>query len=177
MAEVTIGAEDYAVFADTDFADPYLAADVLRADDWESRSDVQKARGLVSATRMLNTLPWIAPAPATDDEDLPAVVKEVASMLAADLLAKPKLFVDASGNSNIKSAGAGSAKVEFFRPVEDGAAIPRSMWDALVAAGLVGTVGSPDGLAGAIVTGISSGRRPLYGRPAWDYPVAAADHD
>jgi hypothetical protein len=176
MAQVDIGTETYDSFASVDEADVYLAGDVMRSTGWALRNPDAKGRGLVSATRLLLGLPWVAPAPTVDDDDLPPVIAEITAELAADLLAKPTLLADATGNTNVKSAKAGSAAVEFFRPVDNGPAIPRSMWDRLRSAGLVSTTGT-GGNAGAIVTGLNGRRRPYCGRPAWDYPVAATDYD
>lgn len=175
MPDVDIGSNTYSAFTDVDAADEFLGGDVMRAAGWAARDDDAKGRGLVSATRMLLALPWCDAAPGFDD--VPAVVAEVTAMLAADLLEKPKLFADASGNSNIKSAKAGSAQVEFFAPIDGGPPIPRALWDLLATADLVclgGTSGLLDG--GAIMSGISDGYRPYYGRPYWDWPVAAEDY-
>jgi hypothetical protein len=176
MPQIDIGSETYDVFADLDFADPFLAGDVMRAGPWATRNDDAKGRGLVSATRMLLSLPWCDEVPGFDDA--PAVVQEVTSMLASDLLAKPKLFADATGNSNVKSAKAGSASVEFFSPVSGGPPIPTSLWNMLLNAGLMCPGKLGDGtLEGAIVTGILGGCRPLGGRYPWDWPIASADYD
>lgn len=173
MAKVDIGSETYDAYADVDYADVHLAADVFRGPQWAAITDPDaKGRGLVSAARLMAGLPWVDPAPTYDDA--PAIVKDVNSMLAADLLANPKLVKDASGNSNVKAAGAGSARVEFFKPVEDGTAIPSNLYSLLVNAGLVSGVSTGDEVAGPIVTG-NSACRPLYGRPYWDYPIAAKD--
>lgn len=175
MPQVPINAIDYDSFEDVGGADAYLAADVFRAAGWATRTEDQKGQGLVSATRILLGLPWIDAAP--DIDAAPQIVQDITAMLAADVLTNPKLFADPTGNSNVKSAKAGSAAVEFFRPVEGRPGIPLSFWNMLVAAGLVGPIPSPDATDGALVSGISCGRRPLYGRPAWDYPLAAEDCD
>lgn len=174
MATVDIGASTYSTFADVDFADDYLAADVARSATWATRNADAKGRGMVSAARMLAALPWCDGVP--DYDAAPAVVQEVNAMLASDLLTKPKLFADASGNTNVKAVKAGSAGVEFFSPVSGGTPIPKALWDMLNAAGLVclGSSGTNDG---AIVTGISDGCRPLSGRPEWDWFIAAGDYD
>jgi hypothetical protein len=105
------------------------------------------------------------------------VVKEVTAMLAADLLAKPKLFADASGNTNVKSVKAGSASVDFFSPVVGGPPLPRALWDMLLNADLVCLASGGSVNDGPFVSGAASGCRPLYGRQPWDWPVAAADYD
>lgn len=161
IATVTIADNDYEVFSDVDFADEWLAADVLRGVPWARRDEATKGRGLASATRKMLTLPWIDAPPSLDDP--PDVVQQVNAMLAADMLAKPKLFSDATGASNVKMAKAGSAQVDFFRPVPGGPNFPTDLWNLLVGAGLVGSYDMPDG-GGAEVSGISSGCRPRLGR-------------
>ena len=176
MPKVDIGAEVYDSFISLDRANVYLAGDILRAVPWGLANDDARGRGLVSATRLLQSLPWVDPAPTV--AAAPDVVQQVTAMLAADLVAKPKLFADASANSNVKSAKAGSASVEFFRPVEGGPLIPSALWRMLLTAGLVAsTSGSDDATAGALVTGLGGRRRPLCGRIAGDYEISAADHD
>lgn len=176
MATVDIGNESYPSFIDADAADTFLGGDISRADGWFAATPDQRARALASATRLLLTIPWAAPAPTPAVS--PAIVKQVTAMLAADLLAKPELFADASGSSNVKSVKAGSASVEFFRPVVGGPPIPSLLWRMLAAAGLVsGPVTSDKGIAGAIVTGLAGGRRPLLGRYPGEYLTAARDHD
>lgn len=176
--QVDVGSETYDVFADVDFADPYLAGDVARAGQWALRNEDAKGRGLVSATRMLLQLPWCDATPGFDDA--PAVVREVTAMLAADLLAKPKLFADATGDTNVKSVKAGSVSVDFFSPVRGGPPLPLALWRLLLNAGLVclGTTGSTVN-DGALVSGISDGceLRGLGGRYPWDWPVACRDYD
>jgi hypothetical protein len=162
MAKVDIGTESYDAFIDVDRASVYLAGDILRATNWALANDDAKARALVSATRLLLGLPW-REQPAF--VATPDVVQQVTAMLAADLLAEPELFSDASGSSNVKSVRAGSASVEFFRPVEGGPLIPAALWRMLVAAGLVATAtGDGDVTAGALVTGLNSPHRPYCGR-------------
>lgn len=174
MATVDIGDEVFDVFGDLFEADSYLTGDVLRGPAWLRLTPDSKGRGLVSATRMMLALPWCADPPTIDAA--PQLVREVSFMLGADLVTRPKLFQDASGNSNVKSAGAGSAKVEFFRPVEGGPPLPVELWNLLVRAGLVGCV-AVDGFELPFVSGASPGPRPLGGRCANDWPVACEDHD
>jgi hypothetical protein len=174
MPKVQINAVDYDSFIAVTDADIYLAGDVARSTGWALRNADAKARGLISATRMLVSLPWIDPAPEYDTA--PQIVQDVTAMLAADLLAAPRLFADASGNSNIKTAKAGSAQVEFFRPIDGGPPIPRALWNLLLGADLVsidsGTVASD----APFVSGSSDGCRPEFGRYPWDWPIAASDY-
>lgn len=179
MAKVTIGAAEYDAFDTVAGADVYLAADVARSAAWALRNADAKARGLVSATRVLLAQNWCDTAPDPAGAETPAVVKEVAAELAADLLTTPTLLSDASGNSNVKVAKAGSAQVEFFSPVDDRPPLPRAMWDRLTAAGLVcaGGVGDLDvTLDGAQPFGTCGGPRPLGGRNSWEWPVTSEDY-
>lgn len=180
MPTVTLANSQYPVFADAEKADYHLAGDVSRAASWATRNAEAKARGLISATRLLLTLPWCdtPPDPSAAAADIPDVVQEVTAELAADLLAKPRLFADASGSSNVKSAKAGSAQVEFFAPVEGGPPLPRALWDRLSVAGLVCLV--TDGgtvLEGPFPTGTYDGVRPLEGRYPNEWYLAAMDYD
>lgn len=176
--QVDIGADTFDVYADTDFADLFLAGDVLRAAGWAIRNPEAKARGLVSATRMLRRMPWtVVPAPLPTDDPENAVVQEVTAMLAADLLAKPRLFSDAATTSNVKSVKAGSASVDFFSPVRDGPPMPRVLWDMLVAANLVGLLDGDDGSGPPFVTGNDRPCRPLGGRWQTDWLCAEQDYD
>lgn len=175
MAKVDVGAEEYDSYADLDFADVFLGGDVLRAGPWALRNEDARGRGLASATRMMLQLPWPDAPPSLNEP--PPVVQEVTAMLAADLLAKPRLFSDASGDSNVKLAKAGSAQVEFFRPVQNGPPMPKALWMMLVHAGLIGSAHGDGQYTGAMVSGINAGCRPLGGRSAWDYPIAATDND
>jgi hypothetical protein len=175
MASIDVGDFTFDAFVDVDFADEFLTGDVARAVTWAAKNDDAKGRGIVSATRMLLALPWCDAVPTFDDP--PAVVKEVTAMLAADLLAKPKLFSDASGNTNVKSVKAGSASVDFFFPVVGGPPLPRALWDMLISADLVCLASGGSVNDGPFVSGASDGCRPLGGRYPWDWPVAAADYD
>lgn len=165
--DVIIDTVTFDCLADVAYADAFLLGDVQRATAWASRTTTVKGRGLVSATRAMLNLPWnegMAPDPAGADEDIPTVVKDVCSMYASDIISKPRLYSDAGTNSNIKLAKAGSAQVEFFRPVSGGPPFPTALWGMLVAAGLVGMPVSDGSGEGPYITGISGGHRPLYGR-------------
>lgn len=176
--DVDVGSNTYQSFADVDFASEYLGGDVLRAVPWALLPTDAQGRALISATRMLLTLPW-CDTPPDPAEPAPFVVQEVTAMLAADLGTKPKLFADASGSSNIKSVKAGSAQVEFFSAVESSAPIPLALWNRLLLAGLVCLKPNTDSgvLDGPYISGIYGGERALGGRYAWDWPVASGDYD
>ena len=152
---VTIGTTEYQAFQSVEGADEYLGGDISRATSWALANNDAKGRALVSATRMMIALPWCAETP-DPAEDQQSPIPEVAAMLAADLNANPALFADASGASNIKSAKAGSAQIEFFSPVDGGPPIPKALWTLLLTANLVCLDG---------------------GRFPWDWPIASVDYD
>lgn len=178
MATIALGGNDYDSFITVEDATIYLVGDVSRAAGWVLLSGDAQKRALISATRMLLTLPWCDEVPDPSVDPAEPVIAEVSAMLGADLAAKPKLFADATGNTNVKSVKAGSASVEFFSPVAGGAPIPMALWNRLLTAGLV-CLGSDAATVndGAYVSGISDGCRPLGGRYPWDWPLAAADYD
>ena len=179
MATITLGGNDYDSFTSRADASVYLAGDIARASGWALLNDDTKDRSLISATRMLLTLPWCdtAPDPA-DDAGTPQVVKDATAMLGADLGSKPKLFRDATGDSAVKLVKAGSAEVEFFHPITGGPPIPKDIWLLLLNAGLVCLSSSGSAVNdGLYVSGILGNCRPYEGRPAWDFPCAASDYD
>lgn len=148
-ATVTIDAVSYDVYALT--ADPvqdtidYLAGK-LGASSFAALSADDQKRALVSATRWLDRLQWTGsptdtttPQPlehprtglidcnsvAIDDSEVATGVVEAMFELA-EIIAADSTTQNSSGQgSNIKSVGAGSAQVEFFRPTIGSAADTR----------------------------------------------------
>lgn len=151
MPTADIGSETYSVYADQEFADAYLGADVKRADVWAARSNTLKGRGLVSATRLLQRQSWVsgtAPlilAPSDPDYSLP--VSQATAMLAADILSDPELTNSGSTESNIKKVDADGTSVEFFRGTS-GTPLPPGPWDLLR-----GLLGSAVSLGGGYLSG------------------------
>jgi hypothetical protein len=141
MADVDISSETYGSFASVEEADLYLAADALRAFAWAALDDDAKGRGLVTASRLLLRMHWLIAIPAYSDP-LPDALRDAACLLAADIVAKPELGDKASSDSNIRSAKAGSASVEFFRPVTGTFPLPHA-----VLLMLDGIIGYPDDLS------------------------------
>lgn len=177
MAVVPIGGQNFDAYTSVAEADVFLAGDVARAAAWALQNPDAKGRGLVSASRMILQLPWcLDPAPLPTDAAVPDEVKQVTAMLAADLLAKPRLFSNASGNSNVKSAKAGSAQVEFFAPVGGAPPIPMALWTVLKNAGLVGCVDAGEISGFPFVSGAQGECRPLGGRYGCDWPTAEQDY-
>jgi hypothetical protein len=137
LAQVSINGNQYDVYADVAFADRYLAADASRADAWQALTATgAKERALVSATRLLQRQTWnagVAPDVAMPVE----IVQEAASLLAADIAAAPGIGDSGSTASNVKSVGAGPARVEFFAPTV-GTPLPMAAFALLLSAGLLG---------------------------------------
>lgn len=178
MVKVPIGEPpvEYDSFISVEDADEYLAADIVRATPWFLRNADNKGRALVSATRMMLTFPWCADPPiATEPQDSP--IPEITAMLAADMASRPKIATGGSGNSNIKSAKAGSAQVEFWGPVDGAPPIPQELWSQLIAAGLICPGDGDDGDVGEGFWASGGGcHRPLSGRWPWDWPIAEEDY-
>lgn len=135
MATVDIDGNDYAVYADVDFADIYLAGDALRASIWAQLDAVGKARALISATRLLQRLCWTDGVPATTDPVLEAIANAT-SLMAADIAGKPSLGDSGDTATNLKRAKAGPAEVEFFRNF-DSTPLPTAAWQILLDTGLL----------------------------------------
>lgn len=114
MAQIEIEGNSFDSYASLVEADQYLVADVKRSATWGARSEDDKKRGLISATRLLLRLSWAGDVPSFDD--IPEPVIQSAAILAEDILTEPDLSDDSSTASNIKRVGAGPASVEFFRP-------------------------------------------------------------
>ncbi len=169
MPSVTIGGKDYPAFISVDDADSYLAADSQRAAKWALLQPDAKGRAIVSATRYLlgRITTWCPPVPDPTSDTIPEPLADVTAMLAADGAAKPALFADASGNSNVKVAKAGSAQVEFFTPGQIAKPpLPIAMWSTLLAAKLVGCSSVGGVTDGGFVSG-SDYRRDPYRDCGW----------
>ena len=167
MSIVTIGTYEFDAYVDVAFADQFLAGDAMRGPRWAPLNADAKGRGIVSATRAVVALDWCAGV-APDLAAPPVVVQHVTALLAADIAAKPSLIADATGNSNIKRAKAGSAEVEFFNSVKGGPPLPLPLWNMLIADGLIGCgLADIEAAAGAITTGTGecSRFRGSYGYP------------
>ncbi len=112
MATVTIGGNDYTTIADVAAADLYLAASALYAASWAALTTDAKGQALVGSTRRFDRLNWIDdPAPITEQDVIDASI-----ILAAQISIDASVSTGEGTGSNLKVAGAGSAKVEFFRP-------------------------------------------------------------
>ncbi len=112
MATVTIGVTDYTTIADVAAADLYLAASALYAASWAALTTDAKGQALVGSTRRFERLTWTDGATPTTEQD----VIDASIILAAQISLDASVSTGEGTGSNLKVAGAGSAKVEFFRP-------------------------------------------------------------
>jgi hypothetical protein len=112
MVDVTVGSDTYTGnFADQAAADLYLNASAQYAAPWAALTEDEKGRALVSSTRRLVRENWIGDVLPLTEQD----VIDASIILAAQIAAKPATATGAGTGSNVKVAGAGSARVEFFR--------------------------------------------------------------
>lgn len=133
METVTIETVEYEVYAGIETADEYLAADFL-ATTWRAETDEdQKARALVTATRLLDRTLWIGtkededqlhawPRTGTglsdiDDDEVPQEITDASIVLAKLIHAGSPVVTAVSSASNVKRQQAGSVSQEFFSPI------------------------------------------------------------
>lgn len=163
MATITIGAVDYHSYATVAEADSYLEAD-FTATAWRDEEDEdQKARALVTASRLLDRLVWLGEktdedqttawprdgVPGVDDGTTPQQVADATCVLASMILDGNEVVTSPSQASNIKRQKAGSVEQEFFRPGgATNARLPLPVAELL--RGLLGGIAS---LAGSIAYG------------------------
>lgn len=137
MATVTIGSTTYTVYSDVSTADDYFNGSVSFS-TWNGFTTDQKARGLVSATRLIDRQGWQG---SKDDEaqvlDFPrtglvncagndvtsaeslTLAIEASQLLALDLLNGEELETSTSTEDRTKRLKAGSVEIEYFRADKD----------------------------------------------------------
>lgn len=136
MPTVTISATNYDVYADTTTATSYVTAMIGGdATSWLAATADDKARTLVSATRMLDRQDWSgtktdsaqaldwprtgvvdADGIAVDSATVPDAVVDASIELAVALLANPDLQAAQSGGKSVRRVDAKGVSVEFFAP-------------------------------------------------------------
>lgn len=135
MASVTIGTSAYTTYSDIDFADEFFNGSALFS-QWDAYTDDQKARGLVSATRLLDRQTWtgtltsISPStglkwPRTgvtdcegtevDDETIPDEIVEASQLMALYILDGTISLTSNTTQDRTKMLKAGEVTVEYFR--------------------------------------------------------------
>lgn len=169
---MTIGGNDYDVYADVATADAYLEAESW-ASAWRAETDPDaKARALVTATRTLDKLNWPGsrtdadqmlewPRTSTgletslvpDDNTIPQRVIDAAAALAGQILAGVDISSTPSTASGaVRMERAGSVEIEYFRDFEDsGTRLPLVAWELI--APLLAGASSP---GGAVSSGTST---------------------
>lgn len=130
MPTVTIASNSFPSYTSSANADLYLSADIERSVAWGASTADDKGRALASATRLLGRLVWAAGAAPLTDGSAPQVVADACCLLAGDMIASPDVYSVPSTASNIRDAGAGPAKVSFFRPTA-GTPLPPAAWDLI----------------------------------------------
>jgi len=132
MGQVSISGIDVTTFGDQACVQVYYKISLTGSDFTDADSNAQK-QSLVSATRWIEQIGLTDPdagteiVPTVDDTDVPVLVIEGAYELARALILDPAILDNQSNSgNNIKAAGAGSARVEFFRP-SDGTTFPKAV--------------------------------------------------
>lgn len=135
MSTVTIGASDYETYSDVAEADIYFNGS-SQFSDWAAVTDDNKARGLVSSTRLLDRQSWqgekaeTSPdttldfprtgltdcqGDASDEDANLALAVEASQLLALDILSGESVETSRSTEDLTKRLKAGSVELENFR--------------------------------------------------------------
>jgi hypothetical protein len=119
MGSVTIGATDYDIYGTEAGADAYMAAKI-GATAWAAAVTLTKQQALVTATRMIERYlaskgQTVDPSGAVDEE-----IENANYELANALVIDSALQDNATQSNNTRRLKAGSAEVEYFRPVDAG---------------------------------------------------------
>lgn len=177
MASITIGSSTFSTYGTVAEADTYLEGD-FGAALWRAEADEdQKARALVTATRVIDRMCYLGDKTDPDQDnafprddmgldDYPdgAVPQEIidASFVLAKLIHAGSKVDDnpTPGQPGIKRQKAGSVEVEYFIPTEDPTRLPTSVWEMISKFFCGGT-----GLGGSIASGVDgcSAFSPGYG--------------
>lgn len=150
MGTVTIGGVTHQIYGEladpstpgvADSADEYHAATFRTAATWAALTTTQRAQCLVEATRMLDRLPWRGTktseaqplqwprsgvtrrdGTAVSSASVPVEIEQACYELAYEISRDAAAVQSAVGvaSSNVKRVRAGSAEVEFHRPVVAG---------------------------------------------------------
>ncbi len=142
IGTITINAIVYTVYASRAEVNAYLNVDQVRNTAWNALTDSDEVRGpfIVAATRRLDLLTWVGEktggsaqenqwprtnVPLKDgttqsDSEVPQEVENATALLAGSINLEETTAEAGTSGSNIERVKAGSAEVEFFRPVEGG---------------------------------------------------------
>lgn len=138
MATITISGTDFTVYSDVATADAYFLGSTQYA-TWAAYTADQKARGLVSASRLLDRQTWtgtltaISPesglawprtsvtdcyGDAVDSETIPDAVIEASQLLALYILGSDTFETSSSTEDRTKRLKADTVEIEYFRANE-----------------------------------------------------------
>lgn len=142
MTTVTIGANDYNVYADPPSVTIFASADLTRSATWEALSLDDQNKACVMATRMLDRQDWAGTKadadqalefPRSGQTEIPARVLQAFQMLAVDVGVSPTLVDKVSQQDGVKRVKAGSAEVEKFAPSQQlpDTPLPRHIWNLI----------------------------------------------
>ncbi len=150
MATVTILGVEYDTYATVAEADDYLEAD-FTATVWRAETDDdEKARALVTATRLLDRQIWPGEkadeaqplawprmgVTGYDDYEIPQAVIDACCLLAKYIHEGSTVETSVSTANNTRRLKAGSAEIEYFFPLANGTRLPLPVQELL--AGLLG---------------------------------------
>ena len=164
METVLIGSQPYSSYASAAQADQYLAAASHAGTTWSGASDANKARALITATRILDRQRW---RDAYADDDLGAAqalrfavqnIRDACIEMALALLDGSDLQTEQNTAQKLSSIRAGSVSLSFVTGGTEGAAhrfptiIHELLRDYLVGGSEVLT-GAASGVSGESLTG------------------------
>jgi hypothetical protein len=159
MAIVLVDSLEFDTYASLADADEYLAGDFAAA-AWRAESvvDNDRARALVTATRLLDRLNWDGEKTDPDqlhawprtgftdlDEDIvPQPIIDASILLAREIQAGSAVDGQATTGSNVRRQRAGSVEIEYFNPnlLSDAARLPVAV-EELVSRFLAGAAFGP----------------------------------
>ncbi len=119
MGTVTISPNNYSVYGDSAGADAYLLAKI--GSTWAALSATAKAQALVTATRLIrNYIKAVTGEDVDPATNMDADLADADYELAYALSTTPSIADNINAGNNQKRVKAGSAEVEYFRPVDGG---------------------------------------------------------
>jgi hypothetical protein len=135
ITTITILGVDYISYASVAEADAVLLIDLVRRASWDALTNSDKEIYLIAATKKINTLQFVAQKtdvaqanewPRTGvvtsyglqvaDNEVPTEVQDATILLAGTLITTPESTQQ--DDSNRRRVRAGSAEVEYFKPIK-----------------------------------------------------------
>jgi hypothetical protein len=119
MGQVTISGNNYDIYGTSAGADIYIAGKITDL-DWSGLPATKRAQALVSGTRLIRDYLKLKGFDLDPADAVDAKIEEANYELAFLLAFDPSVAEQSTAETNIKALGAGSARVEYFRPVAGG---------------------------------------------------------